>query len=57
MAPKKIIISLYRIIIIIVIIIIIIITIIIITPETEEIYSKLKKSVLIRWARLSARLS
>ena len=43
MAPKKIIISLYRI-----IIIIIIITIIIITPETEEIYSKLKKSVLIR---------
>ena len=46
MAPKKIIISLYR--IIIIIIIIIIITIIIITPETEEIYSKLKKSVLIR---------
>ena len=47
MAPKKIIISLYRIIIII-IIIIITIAIIIITPETEEIYSKLKKSVLIR---------
>ena len=46
MAPKKIIISLYR--IIIIIIIIITIAIIIITPETEEIYSKLKKSVLIR---------